>query len=478
MQFFIDIFDFVACLVDRPRPRRAARRRGRLWLACLLGLAAGWTTAAAQTTQTEGPGTSASAGPVAPVEAFSFHGQFTNVTQEHPSFTSPYQGANSLQVSEAAMETVDVTLFLGARLWRGGALYFNPEVDQGYGLSNTLGVAGFPSGEAYKVGDWTPYYRTQRLFLRQAIALGETQSRVESGANMLGGIEPDDRLTLTVGKFSVVDIFDTNAYAHDPRADFLNWSVVDSAAFDYAADSWGYTLGVAVEWVEGGWTLRGGYFALSTAPNVETIDTGFGQHSMVLEAERRFQFMSRPGAIRVLGYVDRGRIARYDDALSQAATSDTAPDVSQVRHDATKSGWAMNLEQQVANGIGWFARLSANDGQHEAFDFTDVNRSLATGLAIQGAAWNRNDDTVGVAVAVNALSSAARAYFAAGGPGILIGDGRLPNYGRERILESYYLLRVNAKLNLSADLQHISNPAYNRDRGPVLVYGVRLHAEF
>ena len=178
---------------------------------------------------------------------WNFHGQITFVKQFHPAFTSPYQGTNSLTPEQNGEETTDFTLFLGVRLWPGGALYVNPEIDQGFGLSNTLGVAGFPSGEAYKVGQSKPYFRLQRAFLRQRFDLGGESEAFHEGANDIGGSGTSNNLSLTIGKFSVVDVFDTNSYAHDPRGDFLNWSIIDAAAFDYAADAWGYTVGATVE---------------------------------------------------------------------------------------------------------------------------------------------------------------------------------------------------------------------------------------
>ncbi len=452
--------------IQRRAPGSRLQAATRALMLCV-GMATGGVSA--QTAQTAQP---------VPLEAYSVHGQFTHLTQQHPPFRAPYAGANSLQASEAAKETTDLTLFLGLRLWRGGALYFDPEIDQGYGLSNTLGVAGFPSGEAYKVGRWRPYYRTQRLFLRQTFALGPATGGVAAGPTALAGAQADARLAVTVGKLSVVDLFDGNRYAHDPRADFMNWAVIDAGAFDYAADAWGYTLGAALEWTRGEWTLRGGWFALSTLPNAETLDTGFGQHAAVVEAERRYALAGRPGAVRLLGYVDRGRIGRYRDALARAVATGAPPDTALVRRRASKSGWAINLEQALADGVGFFARLSANDGRHEAFDFTEIDRSLAAGLAFQGARWHRPDDTVGLALAVNALAADARAYFAAGGLGILIGDGQLPHPGPERIGEAYYAASLAPGVTLSADVQAIGNPAYNRDRGPVRVWGLRLHAEF
>jgi high affinity Mn2+ porin len=411
-------------------------------------------------------------------EQFSVHGQFTNVTQKHATLHSPYEGPNSLHASEQAAETVDLTLFTGVRLWSGGELYLNPEIDQGFGLSNTLGVAAFPSGEAYKIGDWRPYYRMPRAFLRQTFALAGGQTKVDAGPNALAGTRPDNSLTLTLGKFSVVDIFDTNAYAHDPRADFLNWAVVESGAFDYAADSWGYTLGAALEWQQGDWTLRAGYFALSTVPNSESLENNFSQNSVVGEIERRFKLIDRPGTIRVLAFVDRGNLARYDDAVALAATTHSTPEVASVRRGGSKSGYAANIQQEVAEGIGIFARMSANNGRYEAIEFSEINRSIAAGLSVKGSRWGRPDDALGAAAVIDGLSAEARAYFAAGGNGVLIGDGQLAHYGSERIIETYYAVRVNRTLSLGADFQHVSNPAYNRDRGPVRIYGLRVHAEF
>ncbi len=415
--------------------------------------------------------------PAAP-EQLSLHGQFTYVVQYHPSFTSPYSGANSLYPGSSAKETTDVTLFAGARLWRGAELYVNPEIDQGFGLSNTLGVAGFPSGEAYKVGSTSPYLRVPRLFIRQVLDLGGATESVESEANQLSGSRTHDNLVLTVGKFSVVDIFDTNAYAHDPRADLLNWSIIDSGAFDYAADAWGYTYGAAAEWTTGDWSFRGGVFDLSSVPNSKTAERNFGEYALIGEIEERHELDGHAGKLKLLGFVNRGRMARYDDAVQLAQETDGIPDVASVRHFASRPGFAINLEQEFTPGIGAFARVSANDGSKEAYEFTEINRSIAGGLSIKGAHWGRANDTLALAATINGLSDPARRYFAAGGLGILIGDGRLPNVGQERIAETYYAVSMTDHITLTADYQYVVNPAYNRDRGPVSIIAARLHGEF
>jgi high affinity Mn2+ porin len=422
-------------------------------------------------------GERASAADDATPESWAIHGQFTNVTQGHRRFHAPYSGPNSLQPNGRTEETSDITLFAGMRLWRGAELWLNPEIDQGFGLSNTLGLAGFSSGEAYKVGANQPYLRLPRFFVRQTIALGGMQEKVEPAANQLGGMRSADSLVLTVGRFSVVDIFDTNSYAHDPRTDFLNWSVIDSGAFDYAADAWGFTLGAAAEWRHGWWTARGGVFQLSPVPNGKVTGPDFSQYMLVTELETRHEWRGHPGKLKLLAFNNRARMASYRDALALAQQTNTAPDVAPVRRKASRPGIALNLEQELATDLGAFLRASLNDGSKEAYEFTEINRSLAAGLSLKGSRWGRAQDRVGIAGVVNGLSAAARDYFAAGGMGILIGDGRL-RYGPEKIVEAYYSLKANRYLSLSFDYQHVNNPAYNRDRGPVNIFALRLHGEF
>jgi high affinity Mn2+ porin len=411
-------------------------------------------------------------------EAWSVHGQATFVDQYHPAFRSPYQGANSLSPKSVANETFDATLFLGARVWDGGAIYIDPEIDQGFGLSNTLGVAGFPSGEAYKVGKAEPYFRLQRLFFRQTFDLGGDVEDVKADANQLGGTQSADRIVVTAGKMAPTDIFDGNSYAHDQRADFLNWAVIDAGAYDYAADAWGYSYGIAAEWTQGPWTLRSALFDLSKVPNSTELETDFSQFELVAELERRLALWDRATTLRLLGFVNRGRMGNYADAVALAQQTGGVPNTALVRRYASKPGISFDAEQQIADDLGAFVRLSADDGSKEAYEFTEINRSVELGLSLKGTRWQRADDTVGIALVVNGISRAARDYFAAGGLGILIGDGRLPHYGSEAIVEAYYNAKLTGWLSAGADYQFIANPAYNRDRGPVSVLAARLHAEF
>ncbi len=413
--------------------------------------------------------------------ALNVYGQLTNVSQWHPAFTSPYTGQNSLNPGSDNNETTDLTLYVGLRIATGGEIWANPEIDQGFGLSDNLGVAGFPSGEAYKIGANTPYIRLPRLFYRQIIGLDGSEQVIGSAINQMGGSEPTNNVTLTLGKFSVVDVFDTNTYAHDSRSDFQNWAIIDSGAFDYAADAWGYTYGAAIEWTQSSWTLRGGLFDLSKYPNTTTLDPNFSslrQVEWVGELEERYQLWGRPGKIKLLGYINQGNMGSYEDAIQLAQQSNSTPNTALVRHETSQPGFAINIEQEITSDLGIFARASMNEGRNETFEFTEINKSVSTGLSLKGNNWGRHDDTFGMAVVANGLSSAARDYFAAGGLGILIGDGQLPHYGYEEIMETYYSLHAIDHLMLTLDYQYIVNPAYNQDRGPVSIIGVRVHVEF
>jgi high affinity Mn2+ porin len=408
---------------------------------------------------------------------WSISGQFTNTTQWHDSFPSPYQGLNSLNPHANFAETTDATLYLGARLWSGASVFVDPELDEGFGLSNTLGVAGFPSGEAYKIGANAPYWRIPRLFVRQVINLGGDSKQVDAAQNQFAEMQTENSLILTLGKFSVVDVFDTNTYAHDPRSDFMNWTIIDSGVFDYAADSWGYTYGGSAEWTQDWWTARFGVFDLSTIPNGKQPDPDFGEFEAVAEFEARHDWGGHPGKLKLLVFANRGSMGSYQDAIAASVLTGKPPATADVRHFQTKTGLVINLEQEWSSDLGVFARLGANDGSKETFEFTDVNRSVSAGLSLKGSRWSRSDDKVGLALVQNRIDGDARNYFADGGLGLLVGDGKL-NYGPENIAEMYYDARIIQGITLTLDYQRINHPAYNRDRGPVSIAAFRLHAEF
>ena len=407
---------------------------------------------------------------------WALHGQTTYVHQYAVPFREPYRGTNSL-ISRQSRETWDATAYVGYKPWQGGEIWFNPEIVQGFGLANTLGVAGFTSGEAYKIGAAYPYARVPRFFLRQTIDLGGQSEDVEAAANQFAGKRTTDRVVLTLGKFSASDMFDDNKFAHDARSDFLNWSLIDSGSWDYAADAWGYTYGAAAEYVKGNWTFSAGAFDLPRFPNSTALDTTFKQYQLLAEIERRHTLWGQPGEISVTGFLSHAKMGRFDDAIRIGALLTSPADIVGMRRFQNRTGIAANLEQNITADIGVFVRAGISDGRLEPFAFTDIDRSVAAGLSIGGTAWGRPKDTLGVAGVVNGISGVHQRFLDAGGLGILIGDGRLPRPGSERILETYYSFPVY-DWRLTADYQLIFNPGYNTDRGPVSVLGTRLRTQF
>jgi high affinity Mn2+ porin len=411
-------------------------------------------------------------------QAWAVHGQITNIWQDHPNFTSPYQGTNSLPPKEHAAETTDATAYLGARLWAGAEFWVNPEINQGIAPGDTLGVAGYVNGDGAKVGKLHPYFRVQRGFIRQTINLGGETQKIDPDQNVLSGAQSADRVVITVGKFNTTDIFDGNTYAHDSKNDFLNWSMVDAGSFDYAADAWGYSYGAAAEWYAGAWTLRGGAMALSRVPNGKELTPMFGQFQMLAEVEHRQTWRGREGKIRLTVFDSRGRMGSFGDALALAAITHSAPDTGLVRKYSDRVGVSASFEQPLSNTLGVFARVGADQANVEPYEYADIDDTVQAGLSMSGDGWGRKDDTVAIAGVINAISKIHEAYLNAGGLGILVGDGKLPHPGPEQIIETYYSAAVIKDVRVTLDAQLIANPAYNRDRGPVAMLSLRLHGQF
>jgi high affinity Mn2+ porin len=410
------------------------------------------------------------------LDSFAVHGQTTYVQQYTPPFRSPYVGQNSL-IPNQGRETWDATLALGWRLWQGAEFWFDPEIDQGFGLSSTEGIAGFPTGTAFKVGASVPYPRLQRAFVRQTIDLGGDTQKVDAGFNQFADKQTTDRLVITLGKFSVSDIFDTNKYAQNPRKDFMNWALIDAGTFDYAADAWGYTYGAAAEWYRGDWTLRGGWFDLPIVPNSTELDPTFGQFQWLGEIERHYDLWGHPGKIAVTGFLSRGRFGSFQDAIDLAQLTGGPADIAAVRKYQSRGGVSTNVEQEITADLGVFMRAGWANGAIEPDAYTDVDRTVAAGLSLKGTQWGRANDTFGLAGIVNGISKVHEEFLNDGGLGILVGDGMLPHPGPEQIVETYYAFPVLAS-TVTLDYQFIVNPAYNRDRGPASVVMARVHSEF
>jgi high affinity Mn2+ porin len=408
-------------------------------------------------------------------DRWEIHGQTTYLPQGYPGFRALYTGPNSLTPAPQAQATWSNSLFLNVRLWQGGELYYNPELLQGFGLNDTVGAGGFPNGEAQKSNFAYPHYNTSRLFLRQTFGFGGEQEELASAPNQLASKVDVSRLTVQAGKFSIVDVFDGNSYARDPRKDFMNWSIWSSGAFDYAADKLGLTYGATAEFNQKQWALRAGYFLIDGTSNANNFDMRvFQRGGYVLELETRYSLFSQPGKLRTIAWLNSAYSGSYRETLNNPAFM---LDISQTRQGRIKYGYVFNVEQALTDDVGLFGRWSWNDGKTEIMAFTDIDASLAAGLSIKGNRWGRPDDVIGIGGAINALSKDHRDFIAAGGLGVLIGDGAL-NYRRERILETYYAFALNKQITLTADYQLITNPAYNADRGPVSVFSGRFHGEF
>lgn len=423
--------------------------------------------------------------------AWSMHFQQTVITQWHPRFPAAYTSSEdlySLQPVEKAKTSLTTTLFLGRRLWKGAEVYLNPELSGGAGLSKTQGVAGFLNGETYRVGDPTPNLYLARLYVRQIIALpahaGERRDTVDEGPNQVKNYRPARYLAFSAGKFSVEDFFDSNPYSHDPRSQFYNWALMSFGAWDYPANTRGYTIGGVAEYVTPAVAIRLASVIVPVAANGPMLHAyDRDNHSEALEVEHRFQPGGRSLTVKLLGYLTHAHMGNYQQALSTRPLDSNGnpmgPDITLSREEGrTKYGFGLSLVRAVSPELGWFGRLSWNDGRNETWAFTEIDQSASVGLQWTPTRLHRPADALGVALVANGISGPHRAYLKAGGYGFIIGDGTL-RYGAESIFEVYYRLAVPGHLHcaLSPDYQFVVNPAYNQDRGPVHVFGLRVHVE-
>jgi len=428
---------------------------------------------------------------VAPGQNWNFHVQNTDIVQGYPGFSSKYSGPNSLPSGGETRESVSLDVMAGVRLWPGAEAHIDGLMWQGFGVNNTLGVDGFPNGEAFRLGSGVPNGAITRMFIRQTLGLGGEQENIEDDQFTLAGKQDVSRITITLGRMSAKDIFDNNAYANDPRTQFMNWALMANEAWDYPADAIGYTTGFAVELNQPKWALRYGFFQVPRYSNSLTAEDRIFKWpyensaqdgpvlkawGMVTEIERRFSLNDHPGAIRFLAYLNRANMGNYQLAAKLGSPGSPA-DINATATFRYKYGFGLNLEQEIAKNIGVFSRLGWSDGQNQGWVFSDVDYTATAGVSFKGTAWQRPDDTLGLAGVMNGISKSHQDFFAAGGTGILAGDGNL-NYGWEKIIETYYDFKVWKSIHTALDYQFISDPAFNQDRGPVSVFGARLHWEF
>lgn len=425
-----------------------------------------------------------------PPPNWSWHVQNTAVAQGDPGFAAKYSGLQSLNPSGELRETVTLDLFAGVRLWHGAEMHVDGLMWQGFGLSKTMGIEGFPNGDAYKAGTAAPNFTFSRLFIRQIIELNDEVENTPGDALTLAGKRNVSRLTFTIGRFTPTDICDNNRYAHDPHTQFMNWAMMSNLAWDYGQDTVGYTTGLAVELNRPGWALRYTFFQMPHDKNGFTGDDrllmwprrgAYGPFlrawAMASEFERRYRVKDHPAAIRFLAWADRANFASYRAATSILSLEGAGADISVARAYRHKYGFGVNWEQEINKSLGVFSRIGWNDGHNETWTFTDANWSASLGAAIKGRTWRRADDTLGIGGVASGISRDNERFLEAGGLDILDGDGAL-TYGCEKIVEAYYDFKVWRTTHATVDYQHVVNLAFNRDRGPVSILGARLHWEF
>jgi len=420
-----------------------------------------------------------------------------------------YGTGSSLPTQGQARETQSVDGYFGYRLLANTEFHFDALLWQGYGLNNTYGIGDFPDGEAFKVGVRYPHFAVARFFTRTTINLGGPEQAVDDDLLTLRGKQDTNRITITIGRMSVKDIFDNNQYSNDPRGQFMNWALMANAAYDYPADALGFTTGIAIEGNTSNWTLRYGWFQMSKYRNQFTAEglylvlpteplSGDGKifydWGMVSELEHRHTIATHPGAVRLLVFDDRSNNGSYKAAVAlandpatlaiwgtPAAFLASANGVTGGIDDthALRNTWGLglNTDQEVTKNIGVFSRIGWNSGQNSGFEFTDTNWTATFGASIKGEKWKQPEDVIGAAFILSGISKANQVYHAEGGIGILTGDGAL-NYGSEKNVELYYDHQFSKYFHGTVDYQFVDDPAYNKDRGPVpAIFAIRLHYE-
>jgi len=401
-------------------------------------------------------------------------GQATFILQGQAGFRSPYRAEGSLTPAAQARNTLSTDLIFGRRLWHGAEFIVNPSVTRGFGLSNSTGVAAFPNGEAFRLGTTAPNIFVPRVFFRQTIGLSSDTVPTDNDPLRFSEPMPRERITITIGKFAVWDIFDDNRYAHDPRTQFMNWALVGGGGFDYVADARGFTEGLAVEWENGHWAVRGGAFRVAREVNGLFLDPSVTRGFQLLGSVERFwRFGEREGAVRLIYGASRSRQSPW----SEIDPDNPATFQRNARSYRLKHNLTISADQQVTEDFGVFGRLSWNDGATQNWMFTEMDRAVSFGGSLTGRRWNRPGDTVGLGTNIGWISGGRRRYLEAGGIGFITGDGRL-NYRPEWITELYYDARLAPGVNAALGYQLVVNPAYNTDRGPVSIFSLRFRTAF
>jgi high affinity Mn2+ porin len=423
-------------------------------------------------------GQSADAPDAPAFENWNLYYQATSIGQNHGTFNAPYTGPLSLQDRREDDVSLTTTLFFDARLAQNLQLVFDPEIAGGRGFSGVNGLANPSNGELPRVATATPKPYIARLYLTYDFGFGSEKEHVKSEDNQLAGDRPLVRYTITAGRFSLTDFFDNNSYTHDPRSQFMAWAVMYNGAWDYPADTRGYTWGWVHELHTRNWSFRYANAAEPTVANGGRFDRRLlVDLGTVFEGERRYTLGKHPGIVRLLQYFNHTHSGSYADAIRLGEETGTTPNVDAVKHYGTlKYGTGVNVEQEVTQNLGFFMRLGWSDGKTQDFAFTAIDRLASAGVSVKGTKWKRKNDVAGTSFTASGISGVHAVYLAQGGLDFLIGDGRL-DYAPEYVWESYYSARLFPGFFASLDLQHDNNLAFNHDRGPVWIESLRLHME-
>ena len=414
------------------------------------------------------------------------HGQTTYINQRYNNFTSSYSGMNSLAAQKSMSYTWSGTLFFGARVAPDTDVYFNPEVISGVAFSGLTGLGGFSNGEGSKaVGAQAKFY-SARAFMRHTINQEGDKVVLENEANQITQTVSSNRVVVTAGQFSTLDIFDDSRYAKDPRVQFMNWGNMTYLAYDYAADARGYSTGLAGEWYLDHWVLRASRMLAPKNPNGRDLNWQIlNTYGDQFEIERQHHIGKLPGKVSVLAYRNKMILARFSDATNYVVANNAqgTQAINNVRTNYQyKTGVGIHGEQALTHDLGIYARVFTSDGRTETMSFTEADNSISVGMGMNGTSWARPHDSIGISMMQNGLSSYRRSYLQAGGVSYFIGDYAGPSqtisYRPERVGEVYYNAIVVKNLLAGLNYQHINNPAYNASRGPVNIISFRIHAEF
>lgn len=420
------------------------------------------------------------------IQKWSYHFQVTAIGQGHPAFQAKYSGKNSLRDSNEIALSLTNTLFLGRKLWRGAAIFMNPEIAGGKGMSYALGIAGAANGETFRIGSPDPKIYIARAFFQQHIKLKDSKKEYQDAdLNQLGEYIPSSRITISAGKFSIADFFDGNAYSHDTRSEFMNWSLMSNGAWDYPANTRGYTWGIVAELIKPKWAIRISSVMVPTIANGSVFDLNVTKaHAETIELERKLNVNGHPGCVKLLGFQNYSSAPSYNNAVLGMKNGDTSL-VATIsgqkpgpKYGGAKYGFGLSVWQEFTNNFGMFARVGWNDGKTCTWAFTEIDHSVSLGMSLKMGKIKRADDIFALAAVINGISPSHYDYLNKGGYGFIIGDGKLTRYSNEVIMETFYKIKLFSSLWATVDYQYIMNPAYNADRGPVHVISLRGHVEF